>query len=351
MSTRGEFLSDAGPTLLDGTPVTSRTQVADYLEQVYLRFNRRVGARCAEQYRLAVRKLSRFQRLRRAAEGQPLTGLCLGDLSRELISDAMDWSIASEKNGNRTANNLLRNVRPIWRRALDDGIEGVHPCRKIDEYRQPRPLSSRHDVDTLSRLVRAAQTESGTIGETSARVFWCGLLMFLYSTALRPSAAMRLPSSTIDFATRRVRVPPEVQKNDVGHLVWIKKQSMWAIRELALSDPENAASPLRGTHLFGDWTHSIATLRDHLKRLLRRAGLPQGRRDLLYKIRRTTGYFCERAEGPDRAALYLGHVTKLAVTRHYVTVEQALELIPDVDLWLPDLDVEIQHTLKFRIVG
>lgn len=226
----------------------------------------------------------------------------------------------------RTTINLhLRNFLALWRLAWKKRRVDELP-RDVTFLRVPKRTPDCWSIDELHRLIATAAQEPGLVGVVPARVFWPTLLAFLFVTGLRIGAALSLPRKSLDLENGWLHVPAECQKQLADQSIQIGPDCLAAMQRLLEFDtgPLLFHSPFRGPQVY----------RKYLRRILERAELPTGRRDLFHKLRRTCGTFIAKALGEQAAQQYLGH-SSVQVTRAYIDPRkldraQAVAVLPRI---------------------
>ena len=158
----------------------------------------------------------------------------------------------------------------------------------------------------MQRLLDAAGKEQTTIAGIPGGSWWKALLMLAYDSAERVQALVSLRWR--DIQGRYVLFPAETRKGGRRDV----------IREIG-EDTLAALEAIRGTRGHDDlvfpWPRTRSYLWGRLTIILRRAGLPHGRRDKFHRIRRTTASYYAAAGGS--AQTLLDHADP-ATTRAYL---------------------------------
>ena len=158
----------------------------------------------------------------------------------------------------------------------------------------------------MQRLLDAAGKERTTICGISGGLWWQALLLLAYDTAERCAALVSLHWR--DVQGRHVLFVAETRKGNRRDV----------IREIG-EDTQAALEAIRGNRgpddLVFPWPRTRSYLWGRLGIILRRAGLPHGRRDKFHRIRRTTASYYAAAGGSAQALL--DHADP-ATTRKYL---------------------------------
>lgn len=292
------------------------------------RFPGRETSATAEDYRVQIRNLNAYCHTLGMPEAR------LSDLSSELLAGAVAWQIRRGRVA-PTANKLARTIAAVWRYAHRRGMIDTLPAvdRLPELLKEPECWS----MDEFTRILDAAERMTGTVGQVSSSVFWPALLWTVLNTGSRISAVMRAPTSGLDLAGGWIKVPAEVQKHRKDMLFDLLPETRQALIALA---------PVgRLDTVFGDWSHDRRSrgwraLTAGYRRILRAAGLPDDRRDLWHKVRRTFATLIAAKGGESVAQSLLGH-SSIHVTRRYLD-QRKLERPSVVSL----LDIPRGHRLR-----
>ncbi len=174
--------------------------------------------------------------------------------------------------------------------------------------------------EEMSRLIEAAKSTPGWHQGIRRSRILLAIILVAYDTGQRGGTIKRLLFSDI-----RPDIPAILfragltgkQRHD--QLLRISESTLEAIE--AIREPERE-------FIFYTVMCS-ATWYSQIRKTLKRAGLPFGRRDQLQRIRRTTATLMHRAGGD--ATMQLGHSSDAITRRHYLDTSadlQAVDLIP-----------------------
>jgi integrase len=170
-------------------------------------------------------------------------------------------------------------------------------------------------AETLSKCYEAAGLmDVPTAGRVKPGSFWRALLVVAYNLGLRRRALFGLRWRDVDFRTRLITVPAEINKSRrrlvvpmnavvVAHLKAIQRQ------------PEDS--------VFDCWWTTKEGFRVSLYKLQRLAGLSNAERFQLHRLRKTCATILWQ-QSPGAAQLMLGH-RSISITRdHYTNAPAAL---------------------------
>lgn len=232
--------------------------------------------------------------------GHPAT---LEDLSNESIGRYLAW-IRSNGRAAATANKERSQLLALWRFACRQGLVAHWP--DVMPEREPIREPEAWFAPQFNRLLVQAEKERRPIAGIPGGLWWVALLRLVYSTGERIGAVMQLRWEHVDLDAGWVLVPAELRKGKTADKrTKLTPKCLAALR--AIAKP-------RRKEVF-PWPFHRATLWNRFTAMLRKAGLPHGRRDKWHRIRRTTASYYER-EGGNSTDL-LGHSSR-AVTLKYL---------------------------------
>jgi integrase len=254
--------------------------LVEFFERLYrpLRLLGR-SASTTHAYRRVIRGLAKF--LRRDAT--------VADLRDEILADCLDHMLKSGRAPNtvklhRALLVCLANLA-ARKRLVPEFVE----LPRVPTYHH-LPVAWHPDqfqaiLDALSR--RAFLRQPPTVAGIPWRDWWLSLLLTLYDTALRISAALQLRTADIDLDRGVLTVPAEFQKQRREQRFTLDPQTVEVIRatmhterELLFPCPWSGHSSL--SRVYG--------------RIVKAAGLPAGPKRLFHCIRRTSATLTAAAE-------------------------------------------------------
>ncbi len=221
------------------------------------------------------------------------------ELSDELISGCMA-AIILRGSSAATANKTRAHLLSLWRYAKRKGL--VDDLPDVDRLKQPKRIPKAWPVDDLSRILQSARQETGVICQVVAWKWWVGLILVMYDTGLRISPTMALRWADFDEDQRMVFVPAEHQKQNQDQLPALSDDSITGLRAIR-SDRE-----LIFPWPFDQKTPQWPALNRRLRKILVRAGLPAGPKDLFHKLRKTNASYIELGGGDPTSQL--GHSSR-----------------------------------------
>ena len=284
---RGQTLLPSGEETLMG-----------FFDQVY-RPRRLLGAsfRTAEHYRVTVRFFSRY--LGRAAT--------VADLTDEQVAGFLESRTAAV--AATTVNGYRTDLLCLWRLARKCKL--IEPEPAIAKLRVEKRMPECWDLAEIGRIIEAAAATPGHVAGIPAGHFWRALLLTAYDTGLRISALLKVERSNLNESQGWLRVNASTQKHKADQVFKLHPDTLAAV--LKIAGPEGPIFPWPYDPKRRVWRSLVR----HYRQILKRAGLPSGKRDLFHKIRRTTATYLADQAGAPTAQAYLGH-SCLSVTLAYI---------------------------------
>ena len=263
------------------------------------------------QYGTVLRQLDHFA-------GRPVR---LGDLSDELVAGFMAWQLANGRSPH-TANKSMRHITALWRLAFKKKLVPEPPS--VERIRTPKRIPDAWSLAEFDKLLNTAADTPGVIDDTvPAGHFWLALLLVLYETGLRVGAVMQLERKALDVKTRWLHVPAEVQKHSCDQRFRLHPETLEAVKAVLKAGTSKRLFP---------WPQRREALYRAMRRILDRAGLPSGRRDLFHKVRRTSATAVADKLGRAAAQDHLGHsamfVTEMYLDPSKINRVQAADILP-----------------------
>lgn len=282
-------------------------KLVQFLRDLYA-VSRALRPTTLEQLQVAVRQLDRF------AGGQ----LECCRLTEELVNH---WLVELEQ---RTCPSTVAKKRAelltIWRAAADHGLASPPKSRHIRRPSVSRQLPDSWSMDQLRQLLETARRQDGYLRNgINSSGFWCGLILTAYDTALRRKDLLALR-----FDQMREDGQIEIVQHKTGRPI-LKR-----LRDTTSQTIDSIRLPDRA--VIFDWPHDRSMFDKRWSRLVTQAGLPNGRRSGLQKIRRTSASQLERVS-PGSATEHLGHLSPQLARRNYLDPRvcgRRPELPPDI---------------------
>ncbi len=231
----------------------------------------------------------------------------LADLNTET---AAAWAGAMLEGGQSrsTINAKIARLKALSRFALRRRF--ATEAIDYERLRELRRLPEAWSVENMAAILTSARQATGKIVGVDADRWWVALLLVLYDTGLRRTAALGIRFNELDFTTKTLRVPAERMKNGVEQVFHLHDQTIAAIVDTL---------PPTREYLF-PWPYKGAYSKcqnEWLRKIIVAAGLKCGPRDLFHKIRRTCATQIALKLGEHAAIHQLGHLS-LVTIRNYV---------------------------------
>ncbi len=241
----------------------------------------------------------------------------LGHLTDVDIAAVLTWYHKQGRTA-ETVNTMLNHIMALARYAagkrLIDEVPDVLPMP------EPVELPSIWTPEEVGRILDAARELRGVVsGMIPACRFWPALLLIAYDTGLRAGAIWQIQIEHIDLERRTIYIPAACQKNRRAQMVSIHPETIEAIRQII--EPERK--------MLFPWGGCESTKYNQFNAILKRAGLPAGRKNQLHRLRRTCASLAH-SMGIDATA-QLGHSSDQVTRRHYLNVSglaQAASVLP-----------------------
>jgi integrase len=291
-----------------------------WFEQVYRPLKRKLKKQATfDDYATLRLHFKHYLIERDAKQGIVRTNAYPADLSDINIGGYMAWKEAAHKVGKKefpacqppTINKHRRYLMAMAAIAKKKGfiaeLPDVERCAEFD--REPECWS----IEEMGAILDAASTETGMIGESPARLWWQAIIWMVFNTGFRISALMSVKSCDVQLDKRWLIVRAEQQKDKADQPMDLLPETIAALHALNFK------------HLacvFDDWPYDRGqrqwkTLNKYLKRILERAGLSAGRKDLWHKYRRTFATYITANSDLETARSLCGH-SNSKTTKRYI---------------------------------
>jgi integrase len=314
---------ELGDGPLAGTTGNGQT-LPDFFERVY-RPMRLIGRspKTVVSYQGSIHVLCRYA-------GRVVT---LGDLSDELLAGCMGWML-NRGAAIASVNHQRRHVLALWRfayrRKAPDGTRLAKELPEVERLREMKRVPVAWSVEEFSRLLTTAANEPGTVGDIPASQWWCALLVTLFYTGIRLSAAMmlRVENLSLTEAAGYLLVPAEHQKQKCDQRFKLPPDCVHALQAITAG---------RTGRIFGGWGDGPTDRKElwaTFRRMIEEAGLKagDGACGLFHKIRRTSATHVAAKLGRAAACDHLGHsamsVTERYLDPRFIPTIQAADVLP-----------------------
>lgn len=220
---------------------------------------------------------------------------------RELLNEWLRSTEGSHKP--KTIKNRRGYIVSLWSYAAECGRASDPPVTRIRKVRVPKPVPDAWTHAELAAMFDACTlTPNYFPNGIPVGPFLRALIMVGYDTGLRGQDLFLLRFDALQAQIRMVQ-----QKTGWGHIAPLGEDTLEAIAETV---------PPRRELVF-PWPYRRETFHLYWTRMLRRAGLPTGRRECLQKLRRTSASHLAR-ENPGAVMRHLGHKDPSMAPKHYI---------------------------------
>lgn len=263
----------------------------DFLLDVYAPL-RAIDDRTISLYRYTIKAFGEFL-------GRPATLADLEELrvARFLAQRVRDRAAA-------TAAKDRSQLRALWEFAARRKLVDAWPT--IPLIRVPERVPEAWLTGEMSLIIRSAMQETAEYDAIPASLWWRALVLLAYDTGERCTALLSIRWR--GFRGSHVLYEAETRKG--------KRRDV--LRDISV-ETADAMLAIRGDRGLDDlifpWPRCRSYLWKRLEIILKRAGLPHGRKDKFHRIRKTTASFFEAAGGS--AQRLLDHADP-ATTRKYL---------------------------------
>jgi len=177
----------------------------------------------------------------------------------------------------------------------------------IEPTKVPHRVPEAWTEEELQRLFSSIATTPGKIGDIPAAAWWTALHWIAWDTGERISAILGIQWRDVDLRRRYVICRAETRKGGaMDRLYEVSSECANALRAVRVMPLPQSVLP---------WPFSRTYLWQRYDAILRRAGLPTGRRAKFHKIRRSVASHLEATGGDATQAL--GHSSR-KVTQAYL---------------------------------
>ena len=188
----------------------------------------------------------------------------------------------------------------LWRFAADREWHREPIVRRIPSPKRDKRIPSSWSPEEMTRILKSC--ESAVYPATWSPDMWVALTRTVYDTAHRVGCLTRVPMRDLDTASGILRVDAAHTKQSADTHHRLSPETLNAIE---------ATRDLGREYLF-PWVHRRNYLQRCFKRILKKSGLPHGRRDLFHKIRRTSYTQVAIQLGKAAAGDHAGHSTDMS---------------------------------------
>lgn len=284
------------PPIPEGVNVADLTPDSDLIALVAVHQRRKLrgcNANTLKHYQIAIRQfgesLGRVPKIR--------------DLTDDNVMDCVWWIVERGRSA-RTGNSLRKKLCCLWRLACRKGILREWP--ELENIPEPARTPIAWTRPQLEALFAELSRQTGTVCGIPANRWWTALHLFLWNTGERIGAVLQLRWENVDLAGGWVNVAAETRKGKkADKLFKLGADTIDAIRRIAKPERERVFP----------FDRDRSTLWLRYRKLLKRAGLPHGRKYKFHCVRKSVATHYEAAGG--NATALLGHSSR-AVTEAYL---------------------------------
>lgn len=264
--------------------MSSATPLSQYLLRTYAHDRLGISPSALQQYAVSVSLFSQF--LARPAR--------LSDFTDRKVTDYMHWLMPGREA--RTVNDKRNSLLTIWRHAVQLGHIEAGP-RRVPRLKEPHREPTAWTIHEVGRLLNACR-EARTIQHWDG-AHWQALILTCFDTAHRIGALLQVEREQLsEDGWLLVLAKQTKHKRDTRHK--LHPDTLTALR---------STSP--GVLLF-PWPLARRQIFVHLRKLLAAAGLPNTRRDLFHKLRKTSYSYAYAELGPQAASEHAAHSKDLS---------------------------------------
>ena len=158
----------------------------------------------------------------------------LSDLTEDNVTRFMAAGLKQEKPLSPvTINDRCRMLKTLWRFAVRKRfilVDDDNNLLAVDWIPVDRTVPRAWTIEEMERLIQSARLARGRFLGVPAAKWWPALLLVLYDTGLRVTAALGSRFDEIDFPNKIRTVPPERQKTRCEQFFRLHDQTIEAIR-------------------------------------------------------------------------------------------------------------------------
>ena len=142
----------------------------------------------------------------------------LDDLTDDVCTGFILWSVENEKVTEVTANQRAKQIRALWNWAAKRRLVEQFPV--FQDIAEPEQIPKAWTPEQLAKLFSTCERQQGWIGPTPANLWWLALHHFLLDTGERTEAALSIEWDWYDAESGTVTVPARVRKGGVKAMVY-----------------------------------------------------------------------------------------------------------------------------------
>lgn len=252
----------------------------------------------------------------------------LDDLDDEIVGGFLAWLSAGEDRdfvprAAPTVNKARSHICALWNLAAKKKLVAEFP--DIAPLPEPEPVPIAWRTDEVRKLLIAAAAQPGKIAGIPARYWWDSIIRAWLDTGERTWALLSAEPGWLDREAMTLRVFAHVRKGR-------KKAMFYHLRSSTIRSIDRIYDVARDR--IWPWPQHRTSLYNHFARLLKRAGLPGGRRRKGQALRITFASHLELHGGDATKALR--HSDRKVTERSYLDrtlldTESPIDRLPDWD--------------------
>jgi integrase len=225
----------------------------------------------------------------------------IADLTDENVAALMSWRLSLGR-APGTVNSLRDQLIALGSFAVQKGVLDCAP--DVAELREYTRTPTAWFPDEIDRLFASARQEVGHIFDIPSSDWWVALLFVIWDCGGRIGAILLAKPGQVDLSRGTIRLDAEDQKQDDDQEFEIHEETIAALKAINFESRKKIFP----------YNKSEGRIYSDLRRILKRAGLPSGRRDLFHKLRRSVASWYEAAGGD--ATKLLGHSCRKVTLRY-----------------------------------
>lgn len=244
------------------------------------------SAGCRSKYRRHIKWLS--ESLGRDALVSDLNEANIAKLMRERLNAARTAA---------TVNHLRSQLVALGRFAA---LRGSLDCAPdVMKLREPKRTPTAWTKEQIAALFRSCVQQPGHVaGHIPAWRWWIALHSVLWDSGARIGAVLQITADQIDRERCTLTILAEQQKQAADQVFSLHPDTLLALDSIDYLDRKKVFA----------WSKHRQTIWNHYRQILKRAGLPHGRRDMFHKMRRSVASWFEFGGGD--ATKLLGHSSR-----------------------------------------
>lgn len=228
----------------------------------------------------------------------------VADLSDDALIDCQAMMRRREL-APKTINERIGRIVALWTWLAKKRL--IHDFPAVTPIPEPKRAPVAWTQEELARLFESCAKEAGHVSGIPAAKWWLALHAVIWDSGARIGEVLALRWEWIDWKSGYVTVLAEVRKGGMQDMVYsLHPDTLAMLKEIRQPERE----------LIFPWIVNQGTLYNHYRRILKRAGLPAGRKDKFHKIRRSVASHLQAA-GVDASSV-LAHSSSVVTRESYL---------------------------------